>query len=385
MFKSVIRNGRIKKDGYRVYIRVNKDRKVLYIKTHLYVAPSRLDKKGNIKDIDYIDACNAIIREYRDTLSGKDIRSLTLEQICGILTKTTNKKIDFVYESQQIIDSLKKDYPLNAKSLQTSLNSFKKFAGDSIDINQITGNLISNYAEHIKHIRSNAYLSGIRNLFNRIEAKYNDYDLNVIAIKTQPFRRIKIKPIQYPSRAVSPDTIRTIINLKDTHTNCSKVAMDMFLISFYLCGMNLIDIWNCKNVGERITYYRTKVKNRRQDKGVISVKVEPEAKEIIDKYIKNKEFVFNQDNYNALQIFITKGMKEISEMIKEKVTFYSARHSWATIARNKCGVDKYTVHEALNHVDSGTRITDIYIERDYANIDIANRKVIDYIKNKEKN
>lgn len=27
------------------------------------------------------------------------------------------------------------------------------------------------------------------------------------------------------------------------------------------------------------------------------------------------------------------------------------QHSWATIALNKVGIDKYTVHAALNHVD----------------------------------
>lgn len=43
--------------------------------------------------------------------------------------------------------------------------------------------------------------------------------------------------------------------------------------------------------------------------------------------------------------------------------YYAARHSWATLAVNKVGIDKYTVHAALNHIDEAMRVTDIYIER----------------------
>jgi hypothetical protein len=59
--------------------------------------------------------------------------------------------------------------------------------------------------------------------------------------------------------------------------------------------------------------------------------------------------------------------------------FYAARHSWATIARNKCGVSKDDVALALNHVDSRLAITDTYLEKDWSLIDVANRKVIDYV------
>lgn len=60
--------------------------------------------------------------------------------------------------------------------------------------------------------------------------------------------------------------------------------------------------------------------------------------------------------------------------------FYISRHTWATIASNEAGVDKYTVHTALNHVDENMRVTDIYIAKSWDSIDAANRKVLDYVK-----
>lgn len=59
--------------------------------------------------------------------------------------------------------------------------------------------------------------------------------------------------------------------------------------------------------------------------------------------------------------------------------FYISRHSWATIALNKVGIDKYTVHAALNHIDDSMKVTDIYIERDFVNENKANTKVVKYV------
>lgn len=61
-------------------------------------------------------------------------------------------------------------------------------------------------------------------------------------------------------------------------------------------------------------------------------------------------------------------------------SFTQSRHTWATIASNEAGVDKYTVHTALNHVDENMRVTDIYIAKSWDSIDAANRKVLDYVK-----
>ena len=74
-------------------------------------------------------------------------------------------------------------------------------------------------------------------------------------------------------------------------------------------------------------------------------------------------------------------LKKIGKIIGvEDLEFYSARHSWATIAVNDAQVDKFTVHTALNHVDDAMKVTDIYIRKSWDTIDNANRKVLDLLK-----
>jgi integrase len=69
----------------------------------------------------------------------------------------------------------------------------------------------------------------------------------------------------------------------------------------------------------------------------------------------------------------------VKVMRLQNFSFYSARHSWATIAHNDLRIDKWTVHEGLNHVDNATKITDVYIKRDFTRINEANFKVIEYV------
>ena len=73
-------------------------------------------------------------------------------------------------------------------------------------------------------------------------------------------------------------------------------------------------------------------------------------------------------------------MKEVGKAIGiDDLEFYAARHTFATIARNKLGYDKSTVGEALNHVEKENKITDIYIQKDFSIINKLNKEVIEYV------
>ena len=77
---------------------------------------------------------------------------------------------------------------------------------------------------------------------------------------------------------------------------------------------------------------------------------------------------------------LNKGLKEVGEIIGvPNLTFYAARHSMATIALNDAGIDKFTVHEMLNHQVPIFRITDMYIQKDFSNINEASFRLIDLV------
>ena len=162
----------------------------------------------------------------------------------------------------------------------------------------------------------------------------------------------------------------------------AELAKEIFLLSFYMCGMNAKDIYNLSQsaiVKNRVEYNRSKTKSRRKDGAFISVKLIPEASPLLFKYLNRlKDRYAESENFNKA---LNKGLKEIGEVIGiPSLTMYCARHSFGSIARNECRFSKDDVAFALNHLDPTTRTTDIYIKSDWAIIDDVQFKVVSILR-----
>ena len=279
-----------------------------------------------------------------------------------------------------------------------AIRSLKAFTGrESININELTSSFFVDYARYMKTANSRShtkntkpvgsravslYTGIFRAIINKAKNEFNDEDHDIVVVKVNPFRKFKVPASPAPEkRALSKDKIIAIRNLVIPDENKREIlARDCFLLSFYLIGINSADLFENNSVIDgRLKYERKKTRTRRQDKALISVKVEPEAEIILSRYNFRKLYSSSNNFNRAINI----GLKKIGKNIKEPgLTFYAARHSWATIAANDCNIDKYTVHQALNHVDETMKVTDMYIRRDWSHLDRANRKVLDYILNK---
>ncbi|MCL2597761.1 MAG: site-specific integrase [Paludibacter sp.] len=409
-----------KADGTRnVMICIFHNGQKRYPKTNFFLDKDDLTRSLKIKNQLYIDKINNILKKCRDCCNqyADVIASYNIDKVLHLIEPIisgrdilSNKfELNFIEYGRNFVQKLKKDgRDGNAKTYEITLNNLVKFIGSEyIDINEITTNFIKQWIDWLQNISKgkrvqSLYPSNVRALHNRAKDEFNDEDIGLIQIPLSPFKKIKLPPLpEIRERALNIKQIRQIFNLQNSENYKSgkyyyNFACDLFMLSFMLVGINEVDLYNCTDFSNgRITYYRTKVKNRRSDKGKISIKIEPEALPLIEKY-KDKTgervFCFYQI-YNSVNVFCRSingniihntGLKKIGkELGIENLQFYAARHSWATIARNDCGIDKYTIHESLNHVVDIMKITDTYIKKDWSNIDRANRKVLDYIFGKE--
>jgi integrase len=159
------------------------------------------------------------------------------------------------------------------------------------------------------------------------------------------------------------------------------------MLSFYLCGMNAVDIYHTKtqNIHNgRIDYNRAKTKGRRKDRAFISIRIVEEAQPLIDKYLDILPSKYT--SHEGLDSALSKGMKDLRKLTGiPDITFYWARHSFASLARNSCRMSKDDVAVALNHVDEGHRTTDIYIAKDWKILDEVQEKVVGLLKNSDRN
>ena len=415
--KAEVQKDRKRNDGsYNVKIRFTKDRAVKRISTNLFATVADLTSDLKLREDSMTkQEADRLVLHYRTLVNSlhldsgnDDISEIVNRLLCK---EEAEKPIDFIAFSKKWIS----ETTIKGKdNYTTALNSFIRFLGkEELEIKKITVDLLEQYRDYIVKVRKervkvlqakgkrvpsnrclSLYLMSLRHLYGEAQRFYNKPDKGLIRIPHTPFEYFKIpKQEATRKRAVTPQQIKAIWNLPYQnihkgvkHTCRPDLAKDCFILSFCLMGINSVDLYNATELrGNKLVYYRTKTKDRRLDKAKMEVDVPDMVLPIIEKYrdiTDQRLFKFYKDyrDHKAFNKAINKGLKEIGEQLQiEDLEYYAARHSWATIALNKCKIDKYTVHAALNHVDENMRVTDIYIERDFVNENKANQKVVKYV------
>lgn len=407
-FKICVFKKQKRTDGkFRVVIRVTWRRQSAYIKTEYYVTSLQLTKGFEVKDTFILRQLNMRILNYEALKSqklGQNIELYTAKQLADYFIKHTSLSDNTICFSDFIEAYVKKTNNKGTAGIySTVLNSLKRFTGtEKIYCSDITLSFLQRYEQYLFTKKSDTeeplkptgvhlYMRTLKALFNKARLQFNDEERGDVSIPLNPFRKYKFPALPSPeSRSIPVDKIRAIRDIGDLKYPKEILARDVFMLSLCLAGINTADLYNCTELkAGRLNYNRTKTKDRRPDKAYMSIRIEPEAAEIIKKYrdpSKQRVFSFYKRfaDTRGFNKAVNKGLKMIAERFKWKIDlkYYCARHSWASIARNECGINKYDVHEALNHSDPEMKITDIYIKKDWGNIDKANRAVIDYV-NKE--
>lgn len=410
-FKAEVYAHQKKADGtYNIKIRVTQNKRKKYLPTTYYVTKEDLTRSLKLKNQKYIDLTDQQIRKYRQICdrAGERLKDMTVEQVVELITSDNGEHFDLdivAYARNHIKELYSTGHDGNARAYEVAINNLIKFVGrEKISIHEITSRFVSDWIRWIAeqpapHKRKKGgraqslYPSLLRAVHNKAKAEFNDEDMGIIRIPYTPFKKVKLPKIPVSrKRALDIEHIRMIADLPymeimQPGKNRFNLAKDVFLLSFALVGMNAVDLYNCTDCKNgRITYHRTKTKNRRADGAEISIKIEPEIEALVNKYKDpdgKRVFGFyhwysRMDSFNCA---LNYGLKKVGKAVGvDDLEFYAARHSWATIANNDAGVDKYTVHTSLNHVDDDMKVTDIYIKRSWDEIDNANRKVLDTVK-----
>ena len=415
--KAEIKKDSLRVDGtYNVKLRFTLNRKVKRLSTSLFVRPEELTKTGDFKKNTKIyKEVETLLTAYQSKCNAMqiDLNHYSLDYIFKLLKfeEQKEKPIDFISFSREwIVHAPMK----RTDTYETTIRSVISFIGkDNLDVSEIKVSFLNKYTEYLKKRRDernhklsiagkripsnrtvSLYLGCIRHLFKEAQRKYNNTEDNLMLIPHSPFDHFRI-PRQEATRkrALDRNTIKAIWELpymnkvKGYKSTCRyDLAKDCFIMSFCLMGMNSVDLYNATEFKDgRIIYNRTKTKDRRLDNARMEVVVPKLILPLMEKYKdKTGQRLFNFHHYyadhKAFNKAINYGLKEIgSQLGIDDLEYYAARHSWATIALNKVGIDKYTIHAALNHVDESMRVTDIYIERDFVNENKANAKVVKYV------
>lgn len=204
-----------------------------------------------------------------------------------------------------------------------------------------------------------------------------------------PFNKYKIRQEETRKRSLNVEDLRRFIEcpvLPD-----QQRYKDYFLLMVYLIGINTTDLFHARPEDlkdGRLFYQRDKTGK------FYSIKVEPEAMEIIDRY-RGKSWLLEpldeHGDFLSWRSQLNKRLKAIGHKTGKRgkvldkgpfpeISTYWARHTWATLAY-QIGIPIDIIGQALGHSDRSHAVTFTYIRPDASKVDEANRRVIDYIKN----
>lgn len=381
-------------------IRLVSNRKKTELATGLKIEPGELEDalKGESKDIRFekmlmtwnlqIKSLMIELAERKET--NKDvgeIRSIIQERIFGITKKkassTRRAKGSFVTCYQKFTES--KTNKGTRGVYEHTLSRIRAFDPDidKKNFESLTFQWLTDFEAFCaktacKNAR-NIHLRNIRTVFNHAI----DNEITTV----YPFRRFKIVPEKTRKRSLTLENIRRLFDYPVEPY--AEIYRDMFKLIFMLIGINTADLHGLKDItpAGRIEYRRAKTHRP------YSIRVEPEALELIEKYRGKSGLLCIADRWSDSRNFrhqCNKALQRIGEVERkglggkkiitpefEGLTTYWARHSWATIAY-ELGISKDIIAQALGHSD-GHDTTNIYIREDTKKVDEANRRVLDWV------
>ena len=419
--------GKPQKDGSRaVYIRLGVGSKLKRIRFYMDATAKDVNAKGEITDGKLEYMLGEEIQKMRKRIfdAGQIIETWPAEKVFNWITtdSTTPKEesfqLDFIAFGREQANKMMRDgREKTAEGYIIALRNFCKFLKrDSIDINEITKRLLVQYAEWFdsEGIGSRAkeqYMSNLRTLHSRAKDLYNDEDAGYVPIRLSPFTKVEFRRTaaearSVEKRALSAKTMHYLFDLPHIDTRAG-VALDAFLLSFGLCGMNAADMF--EHVGGAvegvISYSRKKTRRRSGSEADTRVTIPVELRDVHARLVGKRHtwlFAERYSNANCLNHALNDGIREAVEYavdyyadkwgkkheteeernevrkalgLPADLTFYAARHSWATIAANDCAVSMEIVDRCLCHVVKSVAAVS-YVKRDFRYVDEANGKVM---------
>ena len=378
-----------------IYYQIIHNRIPRQIVTDYRVNQDEWDEKRSMVTTTQVSERKALILSIRDRIRWD------VERLNKIIGKLTEKAIDFT--ADDVVEEFKRyrneysffNYMENAVARQkqngkittadnyrSALNSFKKFRdNEDIMLDCLTSEIMEQYEAWQK---SRGIIPNTISFYTRIfRAVYKRAVEDEVIVDRHPFRRVYTGVDKTVKRALSLKLIRKIKSIDLSLFPKLDFARDMFILSFYFRGMSFVDMAYLKKSdlkdGE-ITYRRRKTSQQ------LSIGWTKEMQAIVDKYPDNesdyllpiitRKGVNERSAYLNMSYRINSCLKKIAVMVASpvKLTMYTARHSWASIAKAK-GVPLSVISEGMGHDSEAT--TQIYLASlDTSVVDKANDLII---------
>lgn len=328
----------------------------------------------------------AILDEYQSRLDG--IENAGVYSCAQLKRNITTTAPCSVYTFQVVSDSYTKEMSDTFSDgykeiLCRSQRYFTEFAGPDYLIEDVNADFIAGYDRFLSKRGLSASSVALAMRVLKTIIKYAERK-GFAQWAISPFASYKIQAAPARECDISVEELRRIIDYQPKKYK-HRLAKDLFLLSFYLGGMNLADILAADFSKNTVEYERQKTAQKRLAVRKIVIPVIPQAREILDRWtVKGQIKTIYKFSYNNMRGYITRSLKAVgSDVGIDRIMFYSARKTFAQLAM-ELGVPDSVVDYCLGHSDSSRGVIRYYNKVRTRQAQIALTRVADYVADPQK-
>ncbi len=271
-----------------------------------------------------------------------------------------------------------------AKNYEKTLRVFCKFmGGKELPLTAINSRTIAEYNTYL--LRRGLLRNSISFYMRILKAVYNKAVRHRLVRQAFPFSEVYTGVDATRKRAIDESLLSRLNSMQLPSGTALSLARDIFIFSYCARGMAFVDVayllkTDCVN--GVINYARRKTGQ------LLTIRVEPSMQRIIERNASpSSPYLFpiltSDDSAEAYRQYLAAlnnynyQLAKLSALLNSscKLTSYTARHSWATAARNH-NVPLSVISAGMGHTSEQT--TRIYLAAlDNSVIDEANKGIID--------
>lgn len=377
--KIICKKNALKNGLYPIYLRVTIDRKSKFYSTPFSCKLTEWNENQgefSSKFRNHI-SFNKTLRKLKDDASDvissleKDFESYNLILFDKYYSKKDQegfsfydlfeKEINIFYDNGQISYST---------SMKEALNALKQFKKDlsNYKFENIDFQFLTDFENFLRKRGANdggigVYMRNIRTIYNKA------INYKIVQPQYYPFRDFKISKYKKRNirKALNENEFQSLINFNTETLPAAKNARYLYIFSYYARGMNFTDLaelkWSDLD-SLQFSYNRNKtdvlLKIKLPDIPIIQEILQfykiykpfdtPYIFPILNKNLKDCTRDEIKNRKDSVLSYYNKQLKKILELCKidKKITFYTARHTFATTALRK-DVNINVIKQSLGH------------------------------------
>lgn len=387
---------KVLKDGkHKIRIAVRHKHETCYIITRFIVEENQFKNGQVIKRPDAASIntkLRSMLNDYQERLDAINNQELyTCRQLKDLLLNSTLVKEAPTFQSvcrkyiSELEEEGRKSY---ATLLERNSRYFTEFTKGDILLSDITPVLIDGYSRFLK-VKKGVGDTTLGMMMSRTRTIINKgVKQQLVRYNVHPFLNYSISAPNVREVDLSIEVFNKI-RLAQPKEKKLRVAHDLFCLSFYLGGINLVDLMKIRFKGVTVLeYVRTKSRNTTHGTRTISFSIPPQAREIIDRWMNRNtgrlDFGYKL-SYPNFSRYVTRSLDSLARQlgIREKVVYYSARKSFAQYA-SEIGIPDGVIDYCLGHSDKSRGVLRFYTRVRQRQADAAIARVIDYADHPDK-